>query len=129
MGPWERRNQEIGTLREALRTSPTDLELANRYWIALAGERTKGEADLRTGSNVIEAFRAVALSSKEGVEAFAAAYRVLFEVSGEAPRSAYFDRKRQTNLILLRTRRPECIALMNGRNYCKALKTMLGQVG
>src|SRR5215472_7960539 len=27
---------------------------------------------------------------------------------------AVLDRKRQTNLILLRTRRPECIALMNG---------------
>ena len=111
MGPWERRNQEIGTLREALRTSPTDLELANRYWIALAGERTKGEADLRTGSNVIEAFRAVALSSKEGVEAFAAAYRVLFEVSGEAPRPAYFDQP------LLRALKAELTELSKvGRN-------------
>jgi hypothetical protein len=91
MGRWECRNQGIGTLREALRSSPTNLELANRYWIALAGERAKGEADLWTGSNVIEVYRAVALSSKEGVEAFAGAYRVLFEMSGETPRPAYFD--------------------------------------
>jgi hypothetical protein len=91
MGQCGRRNQEIETLREALRGSPTNLELANRYWIALGGDRAKGEADLRTGSNVVEAYRAVALSSKEGVEAFAAAYRALFELSGEAPRPAYFD--------------------------------------
>jgi hypothetical protein len=91
MGRWQLRNQEIATLREALRGDPTNLDLANQYWIARAGDRAKGESDLRTGGDVIEAYRAVALSSKEGVEAFANAYKDLFKLSGEAPRSVYFD--------------------------------------
>jgi len=93
MGQWERRNQEITSLHKALKDSPTDLALANRYWLALAGDRAKNEADLRSGSNVIEAYRAAALSSKDGVEALARAYRDVFQMSGEVPRSAYFDDK------------------------------------
>jgi hypothetical protein len=88
MGQRERRNQEITSLHEALKDSPTDLALANRYWLALAGE-----ADLRSGSNVIETYRAAALSSKDGVEALACSYRDVFQMSGEVPRPAYFDDK------------------------------------
>jgi hypothetical protein len=91
MGQWERRNQQITSLREALRDSPKDLARANRYWLALAGDRAKNEADLRSSSNVIEAYRAPALSSKKGVEALARAFREVFQMSGEVPRSAYFD--------------------------------------
>lgn len=59
---WERRNQQITSLREALKENPTDLERANRYWLSLAGDRAKNAADLRSGSNVIEAYRAAGLS-------------------------------------------------------------------
>ena len=93
MGQWERRNQEITSLHEALKDSPTDLALANRYWLALAGDRAKSEPDLRTGSNVIEAYRAAALSSKDGVEARVRAFRDVFQMSGEVPRPTYFDDK------------------------------------
>jgi hypothetical protein len=93
MGQWERRNQEIASLREALKDNPTDLALANQYWLALAGDRAKNEADLRSGSNVMEAYGMAALSSQDGVEALARAYRDLFQTSGEAPRPAYFDDK------------------------------------
>lgn len=91
MGQSERRNQQIRILRDELKDSPTDLERANRHWFALAGDRAKNEADLRSGSDVIEAYRAAAISSKDGVKALACAYRDLFQMSGEVPRPAYFD--------------------------------------
>jgi hypothetical protein len=121
MGQWERRNQQIATLREALRSSPTNLGLANQYWIALAGDEVRGEADLRTGSDVIEAYRAAALSSKEGVEAFAGAYRVLFEMSGEIPRPAYFD---QPLVRALKAALPELSTM--GRNDVEWLLRSVG---
>src|SRR5450432_1372510 len=93
MGECERRNREHAELRKALKTDPAKIELANRYWCALAGNGAKGEADLRSGSDVIEAFREAAVSSKEGAEAFARAYRDLFEMSGESPRPAYCDER------------------------------------
>ena len=40
---------------------------------------------------MIEAYRAAAISSKDGVKALACAYRDLFQMSGEVPRPAYFD--------------------------------------
>ena len=91
MGEWERRNRKLAALREELQRSPANLDLANRYWRALAGDRAKKEADIRSGTDVIEAYREAALLSKEGVEAFARAYQELFQISGESPRLALFD--------------------------------------
>lgn len=90
MGQWGRRTQQITILREALKNSPTDLPRANRYWLALAGDRTKNETDLRSGSNVIEAYRAVALSQGTACEPWYV-LRDLFQMCGEVPRPAYFD--------------------------------------
>jgi len=122
MGQWNRRNQEIATLREALRSSPTNLERANRYWVALGGDTAKGEADLRTGSNVIEAYRTAALSSSEGVEAFAAAYRELFEMSGENPSPAHFD---QSLVRALKAKLPEVSG--EGRGNLEWLLSSIGE--
>ena len=88
-GDWERRNQALDRIREGLKQDPANLELANQYWVALAGDR--GEGDYRSGHNVIEAYREAALRSTEGAVAFARAYRELFTVSGEPPRLAHFD--------------------------------------
>jgi len=91
MGEWEQRNRKLAALREELQRSPANLDLANRYWRALAGDRAKNEADYRSGRDVTEAYREAALLSKEGVEAFARAYQDLFHISGEIPRMAFFD--------------------------------------
>jgi len=91
MGDWEQRNLKLAGLREELQRSPANLDLANRYWRALAGDGAKNEADYRSGGYVIEAYREAALLSKEGVEAFACAYRELFDISGESPRMPFFD--------------------------------------
>jgi predicted nucleic acid-binding Zn-ribbon protein len=74
-------------LRESMKQDPASLELANRYWRALAGPG----GDIRSGRDVIDAYREPALRSTEGAVAFAHAYRELFDVSGELPRLAYFD--------------------------------------
>lgn len=124
MGPWERRNEEIATLREMLKGSPTNLDLADRYWIVLAGDEARGQADLRTGSDVIEAYRAVALLSKEGVEAFGDAYRVPFELSGETPRPAYFDQELDR---VLKAALPELS--IGGRNNVEWLLRSIGALG
>ena len=42
-------------IRQRLRDDPANLELANVYWAALAGQG--GEADLRCGRDVIDAYR------------------------------------------------------------------------
>ena len=47
---WERRNQALNRIREGLKQDPANLELANQYWVALAGDR--GEDDYRSGQNV-----------------------------------------------------------------------------
>ena len=86
-GDSERRNQALNHVRESLKQDPANLELANRYWGALAGPG----GDLRSGHHVIEVYREAALRSTDGALAFARAYRDLFEVSGESPRLAYFD--------------------------------------
>jgi hypothetical protein len=80
---WERRKEAIDSVRQTLNGDPTNLDLANRYWTALADERD--------GRSVIVAYRAAALASSIGVAAFARAYRELFDVSGESPRFVYFD--------------------------------------
>ena len=72
-------------LKHALASDPTNVDSANRYWKAL-GVR-------QSGRDVIETFRAAALASRDGVIAFAHAYRELSENSGEAPRLAFFDKE------------------------------------
>jgi hypothetical protein len=104
MGEWESRNHVLDSIREALRADRVNLDLANRYWSALAGDKAKGEADYRSGKHVIEAYREAAMSSTEGKRAFAHAYRDLFENSGESPRSAYFD---EGLIIALKTNSPD----------------------
>lgn len=104
MSEWKQRNQKLAFLRKELQRSPANLELANRYWCALAGDRAKNEGDYRSGRDVIEAYRRAALLSKDGVEAFARAYKELFDTSGEAPRLAYFD---ELLLRSLKARLPE----------------------
>ena len=79
----------LKSIRQRLRDDPGNLELANVYWAALAGQ--SGEADLRCGRDVIDAYREAALRSREGAVAFATAYRELFQESGEGPRITYFD--------------------------------------
>ena len=104
MGEWEQRNRKLAGLREELRRTPANLDLASRYWRALAGDGTKIEADYRTGRHVIEAYRESALLSKEGVEVFACAYRELFDISGEIPRIALFD---EPLVLSLKAKLPE----------------------
>jgi hypothetical protein len=91
MGDWEQRNRKLVGLRVELQRSPANLDLANRYWRALAGDGAKNEADYRSGGYVIEAYREAALLSKEGAGAFACAYRELFDISGESPHIALVD--------------------------------------
>jgi hypothetical protein len=45
LGEWERRNQAVASIRKTLKESPANPELANRYSLALAGGRARGEAD------------------------------------------------------------------------------------
>jgi hypothetical protein len=112
MGEWEQRNRKLAGLREELQRSPANLDLANRYWRALAGDRAKNEADYRSGRDVIEAYREAALLSKEGVEALACAYQELFHISGEIPRMAFFD---EPLVLSLKAKLPE-MAETNRRN-------------
>ncbi len=104
MGEWEQRNRKLAALHEELQRSPANLDLANSYWRALAGDRAQNEADYRSGRDVIEAYREAALVSKEGVEAFACAYQELFHLSGEIPRMAFFD---EPLVLSLKARLPE----------------------
>jgi hypothetical protein len=93
--------QKLASLKAALESEPTNVELANRYWVELA---SFGGHDVRSGGFVIEAFRGCALASHAGAVAFARAYRELFEKSGEKPRAELFDEElRQA----LKTRLPE----------------------
>ena len=50
-GDSERRNQALDHIRESLKQDPANLELANRYWGALAGprRRPKGRASRYRG--------------------------------------------------------------------------------
>ncbi len=124
MGEWEQRNPKISDLREELKRSPANLELANRYWRALAGDRAKNEADYRSGRDVIEAYREAALLSKEGVEAFACAYQELFNISGEIPRTAFFD---ESLVLSLKAKLPE-MAEIDRRNVEWILHSIGSQI-
>jgi hypothetical protein len=78
-------DEELARARQSLRRDPTNIDLATRYWNALA------EGDYRSGRYVIEAYRQAALASGMGGAALVRAYRELFLVSGEGPRPEYFD--------------------------------------
>jgi hypothetical protein len=80
--------QLLDNLRFALGSNPTNVEVANRYWKALASLHGH---DVRSGGFVIEAYRAAALASKMGVIAMGRAYRELYDESGESPRAVFFD--------------------------------------
>jgi hypothetical protein len=80
--------QNLAKLKRALDSDPTNVEVANRYWVELA---SFGGNDVRSGGFVIEAFRRCALASPAGAVAFAQAYRELFEKSGEKPSAELFD--------------------------------------
>lgn len=79
----------LDALRHALASDPTNLLAAGRYWQALSNYNGQ---DIRSGRDVMHAYRSPALSSSEGAVAFAQAYRELFEISGETPNAAYFDK-------------------------------------
>ena len=88
--------QALETLRQALNSDPTNLDVANRYWNALAVSQC--------GRDVIETYRKAALMSPEGCIVLARAYRELFEDSCEGPRAIYFD---SDLLYALRSHLPE----------------------
>ena len=94
------KQQKLANLKATLDSDPTNVEAANRYWLELA---SFGGNDVRSGGFVIEGFRGCALTSDEGVVAFARAYRELFEKSGEEPRADLFD---EELLQALKTRLP-----------------------
>ena len=93
--------QNLAKLKRALDSDPTNVEMANRYWVELASFAGN---DVRSGGFVIEAFRGCALASDAGAVAFARAYRELFEKSGEKPRAELFD---EELLQALKTRLPD----------------------
>ena len=95
------KQRELAKLKATLDSDPTNVEVANRYWVELA---SFGGHDVRSGGFVIEAFRGCALTSQAGAIAFARAYRELFEKSGEKPRSELFD---EELLQALKTRLPD----------------------
>jgi hypothetical protein len=93
--------QKLANLKTTLESDPTNVEVANRYWVQLA---SFGGYDVRSGGFVIEAFRGCALASHAGAVAFARAYRELFEKRGEKPRAELFD---EELLQALKTRLPD----------------------
>jgi hypothetical protein len=93
--------QNLAKLKRALDSDPTNVDVANRYWVELA---SFGGNDVRSGGFVIEAFRGCALASPAGAVAFAQAYRELFEKSGEKPSAELFD---EELLQALKTRLPD----------------------
>ena len=93
--------RDLANLKMTLDSDPTNVEVANRYWVVLA---SFGGNDVRSGGFVIEAFRGCALASHAGAAAFARAYRELFEKSGEKPRAELFD---EELLQALKTRLPD----------------------
>lgn len=74
-----------GFARWILVSNPVDVDAVNRYWKALGL--------FQSIHYVIDAFREAAISSNQGVVAFAQAYRELFKNSGEPPRAVYFDKQ------------------------------------
>lgn len=80
---WQLRSEALEKIRQSLNHDPTNLDLANRYWAALEGDRSGGYA--------VVAYRGAALASGAGVAAFARACRELFDDSGESPQLANFD--------------------------------------
>jgi hypothetical protein len=67
--------QRLAQFKNALDADPTNVEVASRYWSALASFAGN---DVRSGGYLIEALRQCALDSA-GVIALARAYRELFD--------------------------------------------------
>jgi hypothetical protein len=101
----KKEGRQVLELRYAMKGDPTNIEIATRYWRALA--TYDGKYDIRSGSHVVEAFRETALSSPEGVLALANAYKELFAISGEGPRPEYFDENLTNSLRRSLTELPE----------------------
>jgi hypothetical protein len=93
--------RKLAELKASLDSNPTNVEAASRYWSALG---SLGGNEVRSGGYLIEAFRACALDSKEGVIAFARAYEDLSAKTGEEPRPDLFD---ESLLVALRDRLSE----------------------
>ena len=93
--------KKLANLTKTLDSDPTNVEVANRYWLELC---SFGGHDVRSGGFVIEAYRGCAIASHAGAVAFARAYRELFEKSGEKPRAGLFD---EELLQALKTRFPD----------------------
>jgi len=93
--------KKLANLKKTLDSDPTNVEVANRYWLELG---SFGGHDVRSGGFVIEAYRGCAIASHAGAVAFARAYRELFEKSGEKPRAELFD---EELLQALKTRLPD----------------------
>jgi hypothetical protein len=93
--------KKLADLKKTLQSDPSNVELANRYWVELA---SFGGNDVRSGGFVIEAFRGCALASHAGAVTLARAYRELFEKSGEKPRAELFD---EELVQALKTRLPD----------------------
>lgn len=79
---------KLVNLKKELDADPTNIEAAERYWIALA---SFGGHDVRSCKFAIEAFRGCALASHAGVVALAGAFQEVYDQSGEKPRSELFD--------------------------------------
>jgi len=115
-------HDELAELKKVLLSEPSSLVAANRYWNALG---LVGGCDVRSGGFVIEAYRACALASHEGVIALARAYRQLHDNSGEGPRRELFDEE------LLQAFATRLSALCNDdrHNVEWILECVLGRVG
>lgn len=80
--------EELDILLQAVQSDPTNLVKATRYWEAL---RHYEGSDVRSGRQVMKAFRIAALNSRDGAVALSRAYQELVRLSGEGPRPVYFD--------------------------------------
>ena len=79
---------KLVNFKKDLDADPSNIETANRYWLALA---SFGGHDVRSGRFAVEAYRGCALASAAGVVVFARAFRELYERTGEKPRPDLFD--------------------------------------
>lgn len=75
-------------LRQKLSEDRTNLELAKEMWRWVDG--TEGY-DVRTGRLLVEVFRAVALSSEDGMSGFLSELSRLVQETGEVPSKSLLD--------------------------------------
>jgi hypothetical protein len=87
MDKWENHLKKIKKLEEILKKNPSNLKYAMELWFALGN----GEHNIQDGVRLVKIFREAAISSKEGLEAFAQAYKDLYSLTGERPRIELID--------------------------------------